>query len=300
MSEHGKGLWLAVTAYVLWGGLPLFFKLLQAVPPLQILAHRVVWSLILLLLAIVVLRRGKTIRAAAQGRTLALLACSAGLIAINWLTYIWSVGHAHVIEASLGYFINPLVNVALGVALLGERVGRLQWGAIGVAAVGVLVMAVGGGGSVWISLVLAFSFGVYGYVRKIAAIDALGGLTVETLILVLPALIVIVVATGNGTSAFGADLRLDALLIASGAITAAPLLLFAAAAKRLKYTTLGLLQYIAPTLQLLQAVLLFGEPLRWFHTVAFGLIWAGCAIYALAGWKAASLKSCPARGGARP
>jgi len=285
MSEHGKGLWLAVTAYVLWGGLPLFFKLLQAVPPLQILAHRVVWSLILLLLAIVVLRRGKTIRAAAQGRTLALLACSAGLIAINWLTYIWSVGHAHVIEASLGYFINPLVNVALGVALLGERVGRLQWGAIGVAAVGVLVMAVGGGGSVWISLVLAFSFGVYGYVRKIAAIDALGGLTVETLILVLPALIVIAIATGNGMSAFGADLRLDALLIASGAITAAPLLLFAAAAKRLKYTTLGLLQYIAPTLQLLQAVLLFGEPLRWFHTVAFGLIWAGCAIYALAGWR---------------
>lgn len=285
MSEHGKGLWLAVTAYVLWGGLPLFFKLLQAVPPLQILAHRVVWSLILLLLAIVVLRRGKTIRAAAQGRTLALLACSAGLIAINWLTYIWSVGHAHVIEASLGYFINPLVNVALGVALLGERVGRLQWGAIGVAAIGVLVMAVGGGGSVWISLVLAFSFGVYGYVRKIAAIDALGGLTVETLILVLPALIVIAIATGNGMSAFGADLRLDALLIASGAITAAPLLLFAAAAKRLKYTTLGLLQYIAPTLQLLQAVLLFGELLRWFHTVAFGLIWAGCAIYALAGWR---------------
>lgn len=285
MSEHGKGLWLAVTAYVLWGGLPLFFKLLQVVPPLQILAHRVVWSLILLLLAIVLLRRGKTIRAAAQGRTLALLTCSAGLIAINWLTYIWSVGHSHVIEASLGYFINPLVNVALGVALLGERVGRLQWGAIGVAATGVLVMAVAGGGSVWISLVLAFSFGVYGYVRKIAAIDALGGLTVETLILVLPALIVIAIATGNGMSAFGADLRLDALLIASGAITAAPLLLFAAAAKRLKYTTLGLLQYIAPTLQLLQAVLLFGEPLRWFHTVAFGLIWAGCAIYALAGWR---------------
>ncbi|WP_294292344.1 EamA family transporter RarD [uncultured Sphingomonas sp.] len=287
MSEHGKGLWLAVTAYVLWGGLPLFFKLLHAVPPLQILAHRVVWSLVLLVLAILVLRRGKAIRAAARGRTLALLGCSAVLIAINWLTYIWSVSHAHVIEASLGYFINPLVNVALGVALLGERVGRLQWAAIGVAALGVLVMAVAGGGSVWISLVLAFSFGIYGYVRKIAAIDALGGLTVETLILVLPALIVLGVAQADGTAAFGQDRQLDLLLIAAGAITAAPLLLFAAAAKRLKYTTLGLLQYIAPTLQLIQAVLLFGEPLRGYHIAAFGLIWAGCALYALAGWRTA-------------
>ncbi|WP_294301578.1 EamA family transporter RarD [uncultured Sphingomonas sp.] len=287
MSEHGKGLWLAVTAYVLWGGLPLFFKLLHAVAPLQILAHRVVWSLVLLVLAILVLRRGKAIRAAARGRTLALLGCSAVLIAINWLTYIWSVSHAHVIEASLGYFINPLVNVALGVALLGERVGRLQWAAIGVAALGVLVMAVAGGGSVWISLVLAFSFGIYGYVRKIAAIDALGGLTVETLILVLPALIVLGVAQADGTAAFGQDRQLDLLLVAAGAITAAPLLLFAAAAKRLKYTTLGLLQYIAPTLQLIQAVLLFGEPLRGYHIAAFGLIWAGCALYALVGWRTA-------------
>lgn len=287
MSEHGKGLWLAVGAYVLWGGLPLFFKLLQAVPPLQILAHRVAWSLILLLLAVLVLRRGKGVRAAARGRTLALLGCSAVLIAINWLTYIWSVSHAHVIEASLGYFINPLVNVGLGVALLGERIGRAQWAAIGVTALGVAVMALAGGGSVWISLVLAFSFGIYGYVRKIAAIDALGGLTVETLVLVTPALIVLGIAQADGTAAFGSDPRIDAMLIASGAITAAPLLLFAAAAKRLKYTTLGLLQYIAPTLQLVQAVLLFGEPLRWFHVVAFGLIWTGCAIYALAGWHTA-------------
>lgn len=287
MSEHGKGLWLAVAAYILWGGLPLFFKLLHAVPPLQILAHRVVWSLGLLLLAIVVLRRGKAIRAAARGRTLVLLGCSAVLIAINWLTYIWSVSHAHVIEASLGYFINPLVNVALGVALLGERVGRMQWAAIAIAALGVLVMAVAGGGSVWISLVLAFSFGFYGYVRKIAAIDPLGGLTVETLLLVAPALAVLGMAQADGTAAFGHDLRLDMMLIAAGAITAAPLLLYAAAAKRLKYTTLGLLQYIAPTLQLLQAILLFGEPLRAYHIAAFGLIWAGCALYALAGWRAA-------------
>lgn len=287
MRVDGKGLWLAVAAYVMWGGLPLFFKLLTPVPPLQILAHRVVWSLVLLLLAVVVLGRTRGVVAAARGRTLALLMVSAVLIAINWLTYIWSVSHAHVIEASLGYFINPLVNVAVGVALLGERVGRAQWAAIGVAAVGVAVMAIAGGGSVWISLVLAFSFGFYGYVRKIAAIDALGGLTVETLVLVVPALAVLWLAGADGSAAFGGDTRLSLLLVAAGAITAAPLLLYAAAAKRLRYTTLGLLQYIAPTLQLVQAVVLFGEPLRAYHIAAFGLIWAGCAIYAVAGWRTA-------------
>ncbi len=288
MTEHGKGLWLAIGAYILWGILPLYFKLLGPVPPVQILAHRVLWSLVLLLAAVAIWRRGPAIRAAARGRTLALLGCSATLIAINWLTYIWSVSHAHVLEASLGYFINPLVNVALGVAVLGERVGRTQWVAVGIAALGVLVMAIAGGGSVWISLVLAFSFGLYGLVRKIAAIDALGGLTVETLLLAIPALLVLGQAQAAGTAAFGPDLRLNILLIAAGAITAAPLLLYAAAAKRLRYATLGLLQYVAPTLQLAQAVLLFGEPLLGYHIAAFALIWTGCAVYALAGWHAAT------------
>ncbi|MDP1026925.1 EamA family transporter RarD [Sphingomonas sp. KR1UV-12] len=281
------GLALGVVAYVLWGVLPIYFKLLHGVPAPQILAHRVIWSLLLLALVVVVLRRVGAIRAAARGRTLAMLAGSAALIATNWLVYIWAVGHAHVLEASLGYFINPLVNVALGVAVLGERVGRIQWVAVGIAALGVLAMALGGGGSVWISLTLALSFGCYGLIRKVVAIDALGGLTIETLLLAGPAIAVIGWAQGHGQGAMGHDTRLDLLLVAAGAITAAPLLLFAAAARRMRYTTLGLLQYIAPTLQLAQAVLLFGEPLRDFHIVAFALIWSGCALYAAASLHAA-------------
>ncbi|WP_188657579.1 EamA family transporter RarD [Sphingomonas metalli] len=287
MSEQAKGLWQAVGAYTAWGLLPIYFKLLHGVPATQILAHRILWSVILLAVLVVALRRVGAIRAAARGRTLALLCASATLIAINWLTYIWAVGHEHVLEASLGYFINPLLNVALGMLVLGERVGRVQLAAVGIAAAGVVVMAVSGGGSVWISLLLAFSFGVYGLIRKVAAIDALGGLTVETLILVAPALAVIGWAQADGTGAFGTSGHTDLLLILAGAITAVPLLLFAAAAKRLRYATLGLFQYLAPTLQLMQAVLLFGEPLRAYHIAAFALIWAGCALYALAGWRSA-------------
>ncbi|MFS0772582.1 EamA family transporter RarD [Sphingomonas sp. 1P08PE] len=276
------GLILAVSAYVLWGILPAYLKLLHDVPAVQVLAHRVIWSLLLLALVVVMLRRVAAIRAAARGRTLLLLAGSATLIAINWLVYIWSVGHAHVLEASLGYFINPLVNVALGVAILKERVDRVQLVAVAIAALGVVVMAAGGGGAVWISLTLAVSFGCYGLIRKVVAIDALGGLTVETLLLAGPALAVIGWAQASGSGAFGHDTRLDLLLVAAGAVTAAPLLLFAAAARRMRYATLGLLQYIAPTLQLVQAVWLFGEPLRDYHIAAFALIWAGCALYAAA------------------
>ena len=280
-----KGLLLGIGAYALWGVLPLYLKLLHGVPALQILAHRVLWSLVLLAIVVAMLRRTAAIRAAAQGRTLGLLCLSAALIAINWLVYIWAVGNAHILEASLGYFINPLVNVGLAVALLGERLRRGQALAIAVAAAGVLVMAVAGGGALWISLTLAFSFGIYGLVRKVVAIDALGGLTIETLLLA-PFCLAIVIGAGSG-GAFGHDRGLDALLVLAGVVTAAPLLMFAAAARRLRYTTMGLLQYIAPTLQFAQAVLLFGEPLQPVHIATFGLIWAGCALYAWDGLRAA-------------
>lgn len=274
------GLKLGIAAYILWGFLPIYFKLLEGVPALQILAHRVLWSVLLLVLVVIARRRVGPLRAAARGRTLLLLCASATLIAINWLVYIWATQHAHVLEASLGYFINPLLNVLLGVLVLRERVSRRQQIAVGVAALGVVVMAVAGGGALWISLLLAFSFGLYGLVRKVAAIDALGGLTVETLLLALPAAAVLAQAQMAGTQAFGTGSRIDLLLVAAGAITTLPLLLFAAAAKRMRYATLGLLQYIAPTLQFAQAVLLFGEPLRPVHIVTFGLIWTGCALYA--------------------
>jgi chloramphenicol-sensitive protein RarD len=281
------GLVLGVAAYVSWGLLPLYLKLLHTVPSLQVLSHRVVWSLLLLAVIVVALRRVRAIWAAARGRTLGLLCASAALIAVNWLVYIWAVQHAHVLEASLGYFINPLVNVALGVVVLGERVSRVQWVAVTIAAAGVVVLATNGGGQLWISIALALSFGFYGLVRKVAAIDALGGLTVETLLLGPVALGVIWWAGAHGQGAWGHDARLDTLLVLAGAVTAAPLLMFAAAARRLRYATMGLLQYLAPTLQFLQAVLLFGEPLSPVHFVTFALIWTGCALYAFDSVRAA-------------
>ena len=282
-----NGLALGVGAYVTWGLLPLYLKLVAHVPAAQVLAHRVLWSLLLLGAIVLIRRRAREIAAAARGRTLAMLAASAALIAVNWYVYIWAIEHAHVLEASLGYFINPLVNVALGVAVLGERVSRVQKIAVGIAAAGVLVMALSGGGAIWISLVLAFSFGTYGLIRKTVAVGALGGLAIETLLLAPFALAMLVWAGQAGTGAWGRDGTTDLLLVLAGAVTAAPLLMFAAAARKLRYATLGLLQYIAPTLQFAEAVLLFGEPLRPAHVATFGLIWAGCALYAWSSVRAA-------------
>jgi len=279
-APDAKGLALGVTAYALWGVLPLYIHLLKGVPSLQVLAHRVLWSLLLLAVIVIALRKGRAILAAARGRTLLLLVASAALIAINWIVYIWAVQNDHVLEASLGYFINPLVNVALGVAILGERLRRIQGVAIAIAAVGVAVLALDGGGSLWISLSLAASFGLYGLVRKIVAIDALGGLTIETLLLAPACAAWLAFAASTGHGAFGHSRHLDMLLVLAGAVTATPLLLFAAAARRMPYATMGLLQYIAPSLQFLEAVLLFGEPVHTVHIVTFVLIWSGCALYA--------------------
>ena len=227
------GLLFGVGAYLLWGLMPLYFRLIGGVPATQVLAHRVLWSVALLLIVVAALRRFGAIRAAATPRVLGALAASAVLIAVNWLVYIWAVQHAHVLEASLGYYINPLVNVALGVLVLGERVRPVQGAAVALAAAGVGVMALGGG-ALWISLTLAMSFGFYGLIRKLVAIDALGGLLVETAVLAPLAALVLARAAAAGEGAFGADPRLDALLVASGVITAVPLLLFAAAARRLQ------------------------------------------------------------------
>lgn len=274
-----RGLALAIGAYGLWGVLPLYFHILARVPALQILAHRVVWSVLFLGVLVLALGRAGDIWRAARGRTLLLLCASAALIAINWFIYIWSVETGHVLEASLGYFINPLVNVALGMLVLGERLRRWQGVAIGIAAAGVLTMAVSGGGAILISLSLAFSFGLYGLVRKVVAIDSLGGLTVETVLLVPLAAGWLLYAAGQGTSGFGVSAAQNGLLLAAGVITATPLLMFAAAARKLPLSTMGLLQYLAPTLQFFIALAL-GEPLRAVHILTFALIWAGCALYA--------------------
>lgn len=274
-----RGLALAIGSYALWGVLPLYFHALASVPALQVLAHRVVWSVLLLVVLVAALGRGRAILVAARGRTLLLLFASAALIAVNWLVYIWAVQHGHVLEASLGYFINPLVSVALGMVFLGERLRRVQGIAIAIAAAGVSVMAVAGGGAILISLALAFSFGLYGLVRKVAAIDALGGLTVETVLLTPLAAIWLAHAATLGQTGFGQSAAIDALILAAGVVTATPLLMFAVAARRLPLSMMGLLQYVAPTLQFIIGLSL-GEPLRIVHLVTFAAIWSGCALYA--------------------
>lgn len=276
------GVLLGIAAYTLWGLLPLYLSLLEQVPATQILAHRVLWSAFLLVIVALLFRRLPLIIAAVTRRTLLLLTATALLIGANWLVYIWAVQNGHVLDASLGYFINPLVNVVLGVVVLRERVRRIQGAAIVLAAAGVAVMAVSNGGSIWISLELAVTFGIYGLLRKVAAIDALGGLLIETLLLTPFALVLVLMAQADGTGAFGHQgVGTDVLLVIVGALTAAPLLLFAAAARRMPYTALGLLQYIAPTLQFLLAILVFGEHLRPHDLAAFALIWAGLAVYAV-------------------
>jgi chloramphenicol-sensitive protein RarD len=278
-STTRAGLLYGVGAYLIWGFLPLFFKLLGEVPAAQVLAHRVIWSALLLLVLVVALRRLSAIRQATTWRVLGLLTISAALIAVNWLVYIWAVNSAHVLEASLGYFINPLVNVALGAAVLRERIRPVQGAAVALAATGVLAMALGGG-ALWVSLTLALSFGTYGLIRKVVAIDALGGLFVETMILAPFALATLAYVGSSGEAAWGRATDVELLLVASGVVTALPLLLFASAARRLRYGTLGLLQYMAPSMAFLLAVFVFGEPLRPVHFVTFGLIWIGCALYA--------------------
>lgn len=274
------GLILGVGAYLSWGLLPLYLRLLRDVPAMQLFSHRVVWSVVFLLVLVVITKQAKPILAAARGRTLLLLMASALMIAINWIVYIWSVQNAHVIEASLGYFMNPLVNVAFGTLLLGERLRRWQGIAIGLAGVGVGALAIIEGGAIWISLVLAISFSIYGLIRKVAAIDSLGGLTVET-VLLAPFLLGYLIFQGNaGHSSFGQDRTTDLLLIFAGVITALPLLMFAASARRLRYTTIGLLQFMSPSIQFGLAVFVFGEPLRPAQAATFVLIWAGCALYA--------------------
>ncbi|WP_372362086.1 EamA family transporter RarD [Xanthomonas sp. NCPPB 1325] len=279
-ADSRTGLFYGIAANVLWGVLPLYLNLLKGVDALQVLSHRVVWSLLVFGTLLALWGRLRPLVAAARGRTLGLLAVSAALIAVNWFVYIWSAANGHLVEASLGYFITPLVNVALGTMLLKERIARSQAVAIGVAGAGVLILAATGGGQIWISLTLALSFGFYGLIRKVVAIDALGGLSIETALLAPLALCLLFYFGSMGEAAFGQSGRTDALLILAGPITALPLLFFAAGAKRLRYTTLGLLQFIAPTLLLAEAVLLYQEPIGPIQLATFGMIWIGCGLYA--------------------
>ncbi len=279
------GMLYAALAYIAWGLFPLYFKRLSDVNALEVIAHRTVWSLVFVAVILAVLRRwtwlGPVLR---SSRLLATCAVSALLLSSNWLVYVWAVQHGHVVEASLGYFINPLVNVMLGFVFLRERLRPVQWVAIGLAAAGVIWLTVTAGRPPWIALVLALSFGVYGLMRKTAHLGALEGLTLETLILSPFAAGALIWWTVQGSSAFALASAGDGgghlgWLLLAGPLTAIPLLLFAAGARRITLTTLGLVQYLSPTIQFLLGVWLYHEPLAGARLVGFVLIWSALAVY---------------------
>ncbi len=286
-----RGLWIAVGAFVIWGLMPLYWHLLKVVPSLQIVLHRAVWCAILVA-AWLTLREGRGwFRAVvAQPRLAAMLAMSGTLIAFNWGLYVWAVNSGHVVETSLGYFINPLLNVVIGVLFLRERLSPAQWVAVALAAGGVLWLTFNYGSFPWIALCLATSFALYGLIRKFAAVEAVRGLGVENMFMFVPALLALLWFELQGEGGFF-SLRwggwIDALLVFGGALTAIPLIFFAYAVRRVPLSVVGLLQYIGPTLQLLLGVFFFGEAFGQDRAVGFGFIWIGLAVFAFDGFLAA-------------
>jgi len=282
LPNMSSGIAYALGAYLLWGIAPLYFHLLVRVPTVEILAHRVAWSVVLMGALVVALGRTAALRAALRQRAVLLrFAATAVLIACNWGIYIGAVNSGHVVDASLGYFINPLVSVALGTLVLHERLRPLQWVAVALAAVGVAWLTWLAGTLPWIGLALAASFGLYGLLRKTGTLGAVEGLALETALLA-PLALAYLAARGHG-GPLGSDLTTALLLLASGPVTALPLMLFAAAARRLPLATLGLLQYLAPTLQLVVGVLIFGEPFGWARAAGFAAIWASLGLLAVDG-----------------
>lgn len=280
------GILYAALAYMAWGLFPIYFHQLVGVAPLEVVMHRIVWSLFLLVGVLTWMKRwawlGQVLR---QPRVLGTFALSAALLTANWLTYVWAVHNGHLLDASLGYFILPLVNVAIGFFVLKERPRPGQWLAVAVASAGVLWLALQAGHPPWIALILALSFGGYGLLRKVGALAALEGLALETMLLFPFALAVLLVLASRGESAFvQVDMGLRAWLVFGGPLTAAPLLLFAAGARRITLTTMGVLQYISPSIQFALGVWLYHEPFEQARVLGFVLIWTALVIYTLEGW----------------
>lgn len=279
----GRGFLLGLTAYALWGVLPIYFKSLEGMPAVDIVAHRVLWSLPFLALLIVVTRaRDKVKPAISRPRTMGILLLTALLIGFNWLLYVYAVTSGHILAASFGYYLNPLANVLLGRFVLHEKLTRLQWTSVAIAAAGISVLAAGALSQLWMSLALCVSFALYGLLRKIVPADALTGLAIETAILFPPAIAWLGWGILASQPVLGVTTRETELLLLSGVVSTTPLLLFTAAAKRLAYSTLGMLQFLAPTLQFLIAVLLYGEPFTTAHAIAFPAIWTALVLYVLA------------------
>ena len=284
-----RGVIAAASAFTLWGVFPLYLRLLQQVPSLEILSHRVLWS-VLLLMGLLAIRRQRDWLALvrAQPRILITFATSALMVATNWVVYIWSVNHDHIVDASLGYFITPLFNVLFGIGL-GERLRITQWVAVGLAACGVLWLTVSEGAVPWIGLVIAVTFSLYGLLRKTAALGALEGLSMETMLLLPAAGLFLLLPDAGSSHAFGSNVTLSLLLMAAGPVTATPLLMFAYGARRIPLSLVGLLQYIGPSIQLLLGVWLYHEPFAGAKLTGFAMIWLGLAVYSgealLRGWR---------------
>jgi chloramphenicol-sensitive protein RarD len=285
-GAQSRGLWYGLAAYSVWGLFPIYWKLIEFVPADQIIAHRIVWSFLLLaLVRVVPFGRSQARQPVAMTwNVVGLYTAAAILIALNWFVYVWAVTHNFIVETSLGYFITPLVNVLLGVAILGERLRRWQWVAIGLAAAGVAYLAVVYGDVPWIAIGLAITFGTYGLVKKRAPLGSVAGLTLETGLLFLPAVVYLATTEARGTGEF---LRLESgsqlLVAAAGPITTLPLVLFAAAVQRIPLSAIGILQFIAPTIQFLLGVLIYKEPFSHQQLIGFALVWSAVIVFGTEG-----------------
>jgi len=282
VTTTSKGLTAGAVAFAIWGLFPLYFHPLRQISAFQVIAHRVVWSCVFVLVWTAMRGELSTLRATLVNRSVVWrLAVTATLITISWVVFVWAVMNGHVVESSLGYFINPLVNVLLGVALLSERLTRAQWTAVALAAAGVAYLTIVTGSPPWIALTLAFTFGIYGLIRKVAKVESLPGLATETLLLLPFAVAYLLWCESAGTGALGhAGPAIAALLIGSGPLTAIALYLFAYGARLLPYSTVGVLQYITPTLQLACGVFAFHERFERTRAIGFALIWAALLLYA--------------------
>jgi chloramphenicol-sensitive protein RarD len=288
-----KGIWYAIGAYAIWGLFPIYWKWLKHVPALQLIGHRMAWSFVALLIIILFIKKWKSFRQSAlRKKIFRIYFAAALLIGINWLTYVWAVNSGYIVEASLGYFINPLLSVLIGVIFLHERLRRWQIIPIGLAAAGVLFLTIVYGSLPWIALTLAFSFGFYGLVKKTAPLGSLYGLTLETGILLLPAVMYLIYTDINGQGAFlHTGLISDFLMAGAGLVTTVPLLMFASATRRIPLSLVGILQYITPTLQFLLGIFIYGESFSFIQFIGYATIWAALIIFAVESYLAYRNKS---------
>lgn len=280
-----QGILLAIGAYTMWGIAPIYFKSLSEVSPLEILSHRVVWSFFLLAFLLHLGRSWRNVRDTLTSKPkMTYLVATSLLVGANWLIFIWAVNANHMLDASLGYYINPLINVVLGMIFLGERLRKLQWFAVGLAAIGVLIQIVAFGSIPVVAIALASSFGFYGLLRKKVSLEAQTGLFIETLVMLPAAAIYLLFIADSATSDLAANpMTLNLLLIAAGIVTTLPLLCFTGAATRLKLSTLGFFQYIGPSLMFLLAVLIYGEAFTTDKAVTFAFIWGALVIFSFDG-----------------